>query len=81
MSVTLAGGPLAALEALIESGEMRPDKTQRAAVERLEELSRRIDAAYRWPAGRRGDTSPSRLNTRGNDAKAISPGLVGTLRR
>lgn len=43
MSVTLEGGPVQALEALLASGEMRPDPTQRAAVERLDDLARRID--------------------------------------
>lgn len=43
---TLPGGPLAALDALIASGEMRPDPAQRAAVAELDELAGRLDGYH-----------------------------------
>lgn len=39
-------GPLAALDALIASGEMRPDPAQRSAVAELEALAKRLDGYH-----------------------------------
>lgn len=41
-----ATGPLAALDALIASGEMRPDPAQRSAVAELEALAKRLDGYH-----------------------------------
>ena len=46
--------PVEALDALIASGEMRPDPAQRAAVEKLADLAARLDGYKPTPKGNAG---------------------------
>ena len=63
-------GPVAALDALLESGELRPDPVQRAAAERLQKLHDALSGYDRRPAPSESKGFFSRLGFGSSSQKA-----------